>query len=148
MPTKISILFPLILVFIGCGRSDFLTMSESRRVDIRPDELEQIEFHLAVGLDFVSLKKGEIVGEDFFKYEKRKTFRIDSETPGTLAASGPDWLTVAFNDGILLTFRPDPADGEYKTPGWGTLTIQDERFDVKQGVLTGRYVNLLFRPRQ
>ena len=111
------------------------------------DELQQTEFHLGAAMEFVSLKKGQIVGEDLFKHEERKTFKIEPATPGKLVASGPNWLSVAFNEGILLTFRADPADGVYKTPGWGTVTIQDERFDVKQGLLAGGSVELLFRPR-
>src|SRR5512143_3564946 len=91
----------------------------------------------------VSVKRGEIVGEDIFKREVKKTYTVATDSPGKLVATGPQWLTVEFGGGVMLTFRWDPVSEKYLTPGWGTVTIQDERFDIKQGILAAGYVELL-----
>jgi hypothetical protein len=117
-------------------------MTEDYRQALTPEELGKIDFFVGSRMDFVSLKPGEIVGEDIFKREVKKTIILDTDTPGRLMTSGPGWLTVEFHQGVILTFRWDPVSEKYLTPGWGTVTIQNERFDIKQGVLTGGYVGL------
>jgi hypothetical protein len=136
-----------LLLLVGCGSSGLVTLSEDMRRSMGLPELQRSEFHLEVSMQFVSLRKGEIVGEDIFKYEKKKRFSVETETVGKLVDAGPRWVTVEFNDGIRLTFQWNPADDVYRTPGWGTITIQGERFDVQQGVMAGRFVNLLIRPQ-
>jgi hypothetical protein len=145
MKSILSIL--VIVLLVGCGSSGLVTLSEEMRRSMTLPVLQQSEFYLEVSMQFVSLRKGEIVGEDIFKYEKKKKFTIDPDTPGKLVDAGPRRVTVEFNDGIRLTFQWDSAENAYRTPGWGTITIQGERFDVQQGVMAGRSVNLLIRPQ-
>ncbi len=117
-------------------------MTEDYRQALSPEELGKAAFYVGTRMDFVSLKPGEIVGEDIFKHEVKKTITVDTDTPGKLIASGPQWLRIEFDSGALLTFRWDPVSEEYLTPGWGTVTIQNERFDIKRGVLASEYVVL------
>jgi len=140
----LSQLFALMLL-IGCGTNEYTRMSEDVRQAMSPEDLRNAELYVAIRMEFVSLQKGEIIGEDLFKYEKKKTLQVLPETPGRVIAAGPGWLNVEFNDGIILVFRFDPSAESYQTPGWGTVTIRGERFDVKQGILAGKYVDLLIR---
>jgi hypothetical protein len=140
-----AILSLLSLLLIGCAGSDYSTMTEDFRHALTPEELSKTDFFVASRMDFVSLKKGEIVGEDIFKREVKKTITLDADTPGRLMTSGPQWLTVEFDQGIILTFRWDPVSEKYLTPGWGTVTIQNERFDIKQGVLSSGSIGLQVR---
>lgn len=135
--------FLLCSIFLGCATSDYSTMTEDYRQALSSQELTSTAFFVATRMDFVSLKAGEIVGEDVFKHEVKKIITVERDTPGKLVAVGARWLTIEFNQGVLLTFRWDPVQEKYLTPSWGTITIQNERFDIRQGVLSGRYVELL-----
>lgn len=130
-------------LLLGCAGSEYSTMTEDYRQALGPEDLGKTAFFVGTRMDFISLKKGEIVGDDIFKREVKKTITVDKDSPGKLVASGPQWLTVEFNAGVMLTFRWDPVSEEYVTPAWGTVTIQNERFDIKQGILSTRYVELL-----
>jgi hypothetical protein len=141
-------LFLVPLLLFGCGASQYTTMTEDYREALSTEELSNTAFFVSTRMDFVCLKPGEIVGEDIFKREVKKTILVDPDSAGRVIASGPQWLTVGFNGGVVLTFRWDPMSQAYLTPGWGTVTIQNERFDIKQGVLTGGYVQLLVRKTQ
>ena len=121
-------------------------MSEGLRQAMSPEDLRTADLYVATRMEFVSLQNGEIIGKDIFRYEKKKTLQVLPETPGRVVAAGPGWLTVEFNDGITLAFRRDPSAEVYQTPGWGTITIRGERFDIKQGILAGTFVDLLIRP--
>lgn len=136
-------LFLLFSFFLGCAASDYSSMTEDYRQALSSQELTGAAFFVATRMDFVSLKAGDIVGQDIFKHEVKKTITIERDTPGKLVASGAQWLTIEFNHGVLLTFRWDPVEEKYLTPSWGTITIQNERFDIRQGVLSGRFVELL-----
>jgi hypothetical protein len=138
----------VLLLLSGCAASEFAEMTEEYRQALSSEELANTAFFLSSRMDFVGLKPGEIVGEDIFKREVKKTIIVDTDSAGRVLASGPQWLTVGFNGGVVLTFRWDPVSQRYLTPGWGTVTIQNDRFDIKQGVLTGGYVQLLVRKAQ
>ncbi len=118
-------------------------MTEDYRQALSPADLARTNFYVSSRMDFVSLKKGEIVGSDIFKREVKRTLTIEPDSPGRLVAAVQQWLNVEFDGGVLLTFRWDPVSERYLTPGWGTVTIQNERFDIKQGVLVGGYIELL-----
>lgn len=118
-------------------------MTEDYRQALGPEELAKMNFYINTRVDFVSLKKGEIVGTDIFKREVKRTITIEPDSPGRLVAAGQGWMNVEFDSGVMLTFRWDPVSERYLTPGWGTVTIQNERFDLKQGVLSGGYLELL-----
>jgi len=149
MKSNFGLFLILALFLSGCTSSNMTKVTKDIRDSFTGSDLDSTGFYVAVPMEFVSLKKGEIVGEDIFKYEKKKTLRIEENTPGHVVASGPDWLSVDFGNGIVLNFRRDLVDNVYKTEGWGTVTIQEERFDIKLGVLAGTYVDLLMpRVRQ
>jgi hypothetical protein len=138
----ISSMFLAVALF-GCAASNLTTMNKEIRDSFTGSDLEKKAFYVETAMEFVSLRKGEIIGEDIFKYEKKKTFRVESDTPGHVVASGPEWLAIDFGNGIVLNFRRHATDNVYRTEGWGTVTIQGERFDIKLGVLAGTYVDLL-----
>ena len=138
----------VLLLLSGCAASEFAEMTEEYRQALSSEELTNTVFFLSSRMDFVCLKPGEIVGEDIFRREVKKTIIVDTDSAGRVIASGPQWLTVGFNGGVVITFRWDPVSQLYLTPGWGTVTIQNDRFDIKQGVLTGGYVRLLVRKTQ
>jgi len=138
-------LFLIPFLLHGCGASEYSTMTEDYRQALSTEELRNLSFHVSTRMDFVALAPGEIVGEDIFRHEVKRMIVIETDTPGSVMASGPQWLTVGFHGGVMLTFRWDPISEKYLTPGWGTVTVQNERFDLKQGVLSGGYVELLVR---
>ncbi len=138
-----AFLFLIALLLTGCAGSDYSRMTEDYRQALSLEELNKTSFYLSARMDFVSLKKGEIVGEDIFKREVKRTITVEKDTPGRLVTSGPQWLTIEFDGGVLLTFRWDPVSEKYTTPSWGTVTIQNERFDIKQGVMSMGFVELL-----
>ena len=143
MRTCLLLVVPLIL--LGCGSSPYAVMTEDYRQALSSEELGKSVFFVSFRMDFVCLKPGEILGEDIFKREVKKTITVDTDSAGRVLASGPQWLSVGFNGGVVLTFRWDPVSRSYVTPGWGTVTIQNERYDIKQGVLTGGNVQLLVK---
>jgi hypothetical protein len=140
---KIGFLLILASFLSACTPSNMTRVTKDIRESFTGSDLDSTAFYVAVPMEFVSLKKGEIVGEDIFKYEKKKTFKIEESTPGHVVASGPEWLAIDFGNGIVLNFRRHAADDVYRTEGWGTVTIQEERFDIKLGVLAGTYVDLV-----
>jgi hypothetical protein len=140
---KIGSFLILALFLSGCTSSNMTKVTKDVRESFTGSDLDSAAFYVATPMEFVSLKKGEIIGEDIFKYEKKKTFRIEENTPGRVVTSGPEWLAIDFGNGILLNFRRHAADDVYRTEGWGTVTIQGERFDIKLGVLAGTYVDLV-----
>ena len=143
MKMKFSFFLILVSFLSGCTTSNMTRVTKDIRESLTGSDLDSTAFYVATAMDFVSLKKGEIVGEDIFKYEKKKTLKIEETTPGRVVASGPEWLTIDFGNGIVLNFRRHASDDVYRTEGWGTVTIQGERFDIKLGVLAGTYVDLL-----
>lgn len=130
------------LFLAGCAGPRYSTMTEDYRQALGPEDLARTNFYVSSKVDFVSLKKGEIVGTDIFKREVKKTITVEPDSPGRLVAAGQGWLNIEFDGGVLLTFQWDPVSERYLAPGWGTVTIQNERFDVKQGVLSGGYIEL------
>ncbi len=138
-----TLYFLSILFLAGCAGTKYSAMTEDYRQALGPEDLAKMNFYLNTRVDFVSLKKGEIVGTDIFKREVKRTITIEPDSPGRLVTAGQGWMNVEFDGGVLLTFRWDPVSEKYLTPGWGTVTIQNERFDIKQGVLSGGYLELL-----
>jgi hypothetical protein len=135
----------LLLLLAGCGSSQFLSADRDRLRLLSPEELHATEFFCSSSVEFVSLRQGEIVGEDIFKHEVKRTLAIGAEEPGKLIDGGPDWITVGWENGVVLNFTWDPVERQFQTPGWGTITVAGERFDLRQGVLAGRMIRLLVR---
>ncbi|MBK7257702.1 MAG: hypothetical protein IPI01_07850 [Ignavibacteriae bacterium] len=64
---------------------------------------------------------------------------------GRIAAQGPTWLLVDFGRGITLRFDR-ASTGDYQMPGWGTISVHGERFDMQLGMLSGKEIPLLVEP--
>lgn len=139
------LLFTLLLLGAGCGSSGFVTADRDQLQLLSPQEFRETEFYCSTSMEFVSLRKGEIVGEDLFKHEVKKTLAIKEDAPGKVVSSGPEWINVGWENGIVLNFVWDPIERQFVTPGWGTITVVGERFDIRQGVLAGKMVALRIR---
>jgi hypothetical protein len=137
----------LLLLLSSCGGSRYLTMTGELRQSLSAAELLRSEFHVNVDVTLVSLEKGEIVGEDILRHEVKHMLTVSTESPGRASALGPGWINVEFHDGIVLSFRWDVDTDQYRTPGWGTVTVRGERFDITQGVLAGKDIALLIHPK-
>ena len=137
----------LVLMFLalGCGSSGFITADFDQLRLLSPQEFGATEFYCSNSMEFVSLRKGEIIGEDIFKREVKRTLTIKDDDPGKVISNGPDWIIVGWENGISLTFTWDPVERRFATPGWGTITVLGERFDIRQGVLAGKMVSLRVR---
>jgi hypothetical protein len=134
------------LVLGGCASSEFTQFTETVRQSFTGDQLNATEYFVSIEMEFISLQKGEIVGDDvFFKREIKKTHKIAENTPGKKIRAGDGWLTIEWPDSIFLTFARNPSTGVYQTPGWGTVTIQNERFDINLHVMAGRNVDLVVK---
>jgi hypothetical protein len=107
------------------------------------NELAESSCYVGADIELVSLRKGEVAGDDIFKREVKKTLRIERDMPGRVIRSGGDWVQVQFADSINITFVRNPSTGVYQTPGWGTINVGDERFDINMRVLAGKNVDLL-----
>ncbi len=142
----LSLLCLLALCLAGCASSNLAQFTEDVRQSFSQSELDSTGFYVSIEMEFVSLKKGQMVGDDaFFKREIKKTYKIDQKTPGKLVKGGDGWLVIQWPDSILLTFVKNTTTGVYQTPGWGTVTIQDERFDINLHVMAGRNVDLVVK---
>lgn len=127
----------------GCGVS-FSPFTQHTRVT---HTLEECVFHIGTDLEFRSLRIVEPLDTTgFFKNDGRRYVLLTKEDPGNAIAEGDDWITVDFGKGIVLNFRRTEPEGVYVTPGWGTVTIGAERYDVQVGVLSGNAVQLLWEP--
>jgi hypothetical protein len=145
IPTFLSVC-TVLLVLAGCGSSNLTRFTEEVRQSFTGNQLQETEYFVGLEMEFVSLKKGEMVGDDaIFKQEVKKTFKIKENTPGKVVRAGDGWLLIQWPDSIFLTFRKNSSTGIYQTPGWGTVTIQDERFDINMHVMAGRTVDLVVR---
>jgi hypothetical protein len=147
-PSRILTFLPVfaLLFLAACGSSNLTLFTEEVRQSFTGNQLQDTEYFVAIEMEFISLKKGEMVGDDpIFRQEFKKTFKIKEDTPGKVVKAGDGWLTVQWPDSIFLTFRKNTSTGVYQTPGWGTVTIQDERFDINMHVMAGRTVDLIVK---
>jgi hypothetical protein len=133
------------LALMGCGTS-MPTFTSAYRASLATDDLSALRFYPSADMEFRSTQKGVIEGEGVFKVEKRKTYKIERERAGRAVKSGEGWVTVDFEEGVLITFRQSDQNGKYVCPAWGTYTFNGERFDAVMGVLAGGYVELLYAP--
>jgi hypothetical protein len=135
--------FLLMTTGAGCGSSNLIPFTDTVRMSYTGNELSETKCYVSADMEFVSLRKGEVEGDDLFKREVKKTLRIDQEMPGQVIRSGSDWVLVQFADSINITFVRNPSTGTYQTPGWGTINVGDERFDINMKALAGKNINLL-----
>ncbi len=134
----------VLLVFLSGCASTYGTFTEVIRTGI---DLSTVRFYIGTTLDFRSLQILDPVEEKGpFKQDGRRYHTVARTDPGKAVAMGADWLSVDFGRGIVITFTRNPASGEYTMPGWGTFTIDGDRYDLMVGVLSGTEVPLLFDP--
>ena len=131
------------MALAGCASSNLIPFTDSVRMSYTGNELTETSVYVSADMELISLRKGEVEGDDVFKREIKKTLRIDRETPGRVVRAGADWVQVQFADSINITFVRNPSNGVYQTPGWGTINVGEERFDVNMRVLAGKNIDLL-----
>ena len=134
----LSLLLPVALLF-GCAAT-FAPFTESSRTTI---DLSSAVFHLSSQVTLRSLRVLEPLDtKGPFKNDGHQYLTVAPADTGRALAQGAGWITVDFGRGIILRFERTDA-GTYAMPGWGTLTVDGERFDVMLGMLSGKEVLLL-----
>lgn len=133
------------LLLTGCA-ANFPNLTENYRSRLNERELHTLILHPSTAVEFRSLRTlDSVMEEGRFKRLVQRTLRIDRETPGRVVAQGKEWVSVDFGEGIILTFARRPRDSVYATPGWGTVTIAGERYDIVVGILSGVDIELRIR---
>jgi hypothetical protein len=135
-------LFLLAALFVGCA-SSYSPFTQ----DVRSESsLADFIFHVATDIEFRSVLLLEPLEEGPFKNDGRRYCTVTTADSGKAVAQGDDWIAVDFGKGIVLKFQRSGADGRYGMPGWGTITIAEDRYDIQVGVLSGRTIFLLWEP--
>ena len=139
MTRKLLFLLLPAALLIGCGTS-FPPFTEDSRTTI---DLPSAVFHLSSKVDLRSLRVLEPLDtKGPFKNDGHRYLTVTDSDTGRVQAQGAGWIAVDFGRGITLRFeRTDK--GTYAMPGWGTLTVEGERYDVMVGMLSGKEVFLL-----
>jgi len=134
----LSILLPAALL-LGCATS-FAPFTENTRSTL---DLSTAIFHLPSRVNLRSLRILEpLEDKGPFKSDGHRYLTIAASDSGRIQAQGPGWITVDFGRAIVLRFERS-VSGEYVMPGWGTVTIDGERYDLMMGMLSGKEVRLL-----
>jgi hypothetical protein len=98
-------------------------------------------------MEFRSLRELDLSKEkNPFKKDAHRYLKLALADSGKVVAAGKGWITVDFGRGILLAFNSRGSDSVYTTRGWGTVTIEGERYDIMVGVMSGNDVALLHDP--
>jgi hypothetical protein len=126
----------------GCA-SSFPPVTESVRASA---DLSTAVFHVPTTIRFRSLNVMVPIDTTTpFRNDGHLYLVLTDSDTGRVAAQGPNWLLVDFGRGITLRFDRS-ATGEYRMPGWGTITVHGERFDLHVGMLSGKEIPLLLEP--
>jgi hypothetical protein len=134
------------IVIIGCATT-LPTFTESIRREIEADGLDTCVLHVGTSMAFRSLRELDPSHEEGpMKKDPHRYVKLSLTDTGRAVAGGNGWITVDFGRGILLTFNARGQDSIYTTRGWGTVTIEGERYDVVVGVLSGSDVTLRYNP--
>jgi len=136
--TLLSILLPAAFL-LGCA-SSFTPFTE----DIRSSaNLSTTVFHLSSLVNLRSLRILEPLDDKGpFKNDGHRFLTVAASDSGRIHAQGPGWVAVNFGHGIILRFERS-TDGTYTMPGWGTVTVEGERYDLLLGMLSGKEIRLL-----
>lgn len=127
----------------GCGVS-FSPFTQQTRTT---QTLDECVFHIGVDVEFRSMRVIEQLDTaGLFRNDGRRYMLLTKADPGKAIAQGEDWISVDFGRGIVLDFRRTEPEGVYMMPGWGTVNIGEERYDVQVGVLSGSAIRLLWEP--
>lgn len=140
---KRSCTFLLLLILLSGCSSSYVPMTHTQRSS---GDLTNAVFHVSSQIALRSLRV--LVKPDSgtpFRSDGHRYLIVSESAPGRLVAQGPDWLAIDFGQGIVLRFEKSGSD-EYRMPGWGTLTVEGERYDVQVGILSGMDVKLLVEP--
>lgn len=130
-----------VLLLAGCSTA-FAPFTDDVRSSHDPATLL---FHLSANLELKSIKLLEpldTVGP--FKNDGHRYLRIAATDTGRAVAQGDGWLAVDFGRGVLLRFERRGDGSGYVMPGWGTLTVEGERYDIQVGVMSGNEIRLLW----
>lgn len=131
-------------ILAGCA-SGFRSFTENYRSTIGDKDLHTLVLRVSTPIQFKSMRELDPVPEkekNLFSSAGYRYHEVSDTTSGRVIGQGDGWITVDFGGGIVLTFNRRPADGVYAMPGWGTHTIQGERYDIVMGVLSGTDVEL------
>jgi hypothetical protein len=126
----------------GCA-SSLVRVTESLRSSA---DMSTATLHLSSSIMLRSLRILEPYDakDPFHPDGHRKLVVAESDT-GRITSSGPGWLLVDFGQGVALRFERN-SSGEYRIPGWGTVTVKGERYDLQVGMLSGKDIQLLIDP--
>jgi len=134
------------ILMIGCATT-LPTFTESVRRGVEANGLDTCVLHVGTSMEFRSLRELDPSNEEGpLKKDPHRYVKLSLTDPGKAVAGGNGWITVDFGQGILLTFNARGNDSIYTTRGWGTITIEGERYDVVVGVLSGSDVILRYDP--
>jgi len=144
----IPILIFSLIVFSGCA-SRFPSLTEKYRQATGEQGLQSLTFHVSNPVELRSVRALDSVMEGN-SYQKlvRRVLSITRETPGHVVAQGKDWVSVDFGKAIVLTFARRARDSVYATAGWGTITIEGERYDIVVGIMSGADIELQIRSQE
>jgi hypothetical protein len=139
--TLLSILLPAVFL-LGCA-SSFIPFTEDIRSTADPSTAV---LHLPSSMTLRSLRVLEPLDDKGpFKNDGHRYMTVTASDTGRIHELGSRWMTVNFGRGIILRFERT-ASGEYAMPGWGTLTIDGERYDLMLGILSGEDIRLMLEP--
>jgi hypothetical protein len=142
---KIAYLMSMIFLLNGCA-VHFPELTENYRARMSESELHALILHVSHPVEFRSIRAlDSLMDEGKFKKMVQRTLRIDRETPGRIITQGENWVSVNFGQGIVLTFARRQTDSVYATAGWGTITVDAERYDIVVGILSGVDIDLRVR---
>ncbi len=134
------------ILIIGCATA-LPIFTESVRQEIQANGLDSCVLHVGTSMEFRSIRELDPSTEEGpLKQDPHRYVKLSLTDPGKAVAGGNGWITVDFGRGILLTFNARGNDSIYTIRGWGTITIEGERYDIVVGVLSGSDVVLLYDP--
>ena len=132
------------LVIAGCA-SQLPPLTETYRSLVGEHDIRTVALYPSIPIVFKSVRELDPVPQEeknVFSPTGHRLIEISDTTSGRVVAQGEGWLSVDFGCGIELTFTRRSTDGVYAMPGWGTHTIEGERYDLVVGVLSGADIEL------
>lgn len=150
MHTPVLHSLPILAVILLTGCATTLpTFTEGVRQTVQADGLQTLVLHVATAMEFRSLRELDPSNEEGpFKKDAHRYLKLALTDSGKVVEGGNGWIRVDFGRKILLTFNSRGSDSVYTTRGWGTVTIEGERYDIVVGVLSGYDVALRYDPAE
>lgn len=144
-PARIVVCCLFAALFItGCA-TQLQPLTENYRTRIGEQDVRSLTLLLSYPMVFKSVRELDPVPEaekHIFSQTGYRYIKVSDTSRGRVVAQGEGWLSVDFGRGIVLTFNRRDRDGVYATPGWGTYTIEGERYDIVVGILSGADIEL------